>query len=94
MWVIVSGRVEGGHSVTLRKAISSHIVKLSEKKLRKAFYGPRTSDHGTRFLVCVEAVAELYPLLRSLKESLAGFTLQEEPRLYFARDAGVKYSIW
>jgi len=94
MWLIINGRVEGGRSVSLRKAISSHLVALSEKKLIKAFYGPRTYDHGTRFLVCVDTAGVPWqPALQSMKEALDGFTVLEKPVCYFAR-AAVEHSLW
>ena len=86
MWLIVEGRVGGGHSVTLRKAISSLLADLSEKESVRAFYGPRTYSRGTRFLVAVSGVdvSSHIEIERGLKEVLSGFTAVEELAFFYA----------
>ena len=86
MWLIVEGRVGGGHSVTLRKAISSLLVDLSETGTVGAFYGPRTYSRGTRFLVAVRGVDvdSTIEIERGLKGVLSGFTELEELAFFYA----------
>ena len=93
LWLIAEGRVGAGHSVTLRKAISSLLVDLSEAGTLRSFYGPRTFGRGTRFLVAVSGVdcGSLTEIEARLKAALSGCTELEELAFFYAgRAVGVE----